>query len=129
MLIIKLLTIGVRMKYMAILMMLFSITAEADWSRADTTRQSIFTGVLALDWAQTRYIAKHPDEFHEINTILGEHPTTGRVDKYFASATLIHWGASYVLPDKYRAIWQNVSIGFEAGVVARNINLGIGFKF
>lgn len=140
------------MKYAAVLLMLFSTSACAEWTSADTKRQAIFTGVLALDWAQTRYIAKHPkysadgcDECIEINTILGTSPTTGRVDGYFASAALIHYGVSrygiqYIAPvvnryfpsvteGKLRAGWQYVSIGFEAGVVARNINLGIGFSF
>lgn len=117
------------MKYIAILLILFSASASAEWTSADTTRQAIFTGVLALDWAQTRYIAKHPDEFNEINTILGYRPTPGRVDGYFASSALIHVGISYLLPDRYRRVWQNVSIGFEAGVVARNYKLGVGFNF
>lgn len=117
------------MKYIAILLILFSASANADWTNADTKHQAIFTGVLALDWAQTRYIAKHPDEFQEINTILGDHPTLGRVDGYFASLALIHFGISYLLPDRWRPVWQYVSIGFEAGIVTRNYKLGVGFDF
>lgn len=117
------------MKSILLIFILFPLSSLADWSRADTTRQAIFTSILALDWAQTRYIATHHDEFYEINTILGKHPTTGRIDGYFASTAIIHCGISFALPTKYRSIWQNISIGFESGVVARNINLGIGFNF
>lgn len=117
------------MKYAAVLLMMFSTSACAEWTSADTKRQAIFTGVLALDWAQTRHIARNPDEFREINTVIGDHPTPGRVDGYFASSALVHFGISYLIPDRYRRVWQNVSIGFEAGVVARNVNLGIGFSF
>lgn len=110
-------------------LMLLSASANAEWTSDDTKRQAIFTGVLALDWAQTRYIAKHPDNHSEINVILGDHPSSGRVDGYFASSALIHFGISYILPDRYRRTWQNVSIAFETGMVIRNYKLGIGFSF
>jgi hypothetical protein len=122
------------MKTILAVLLLLPAVSPADWSSADTTRQVLFTTVLALDWAQTRYIATHPENHREKNPIIGEHPTTGRVDGYFASSALIHWSVSYLLPDKYlgikwRSIWQNISIGVETGVVARNYRMGVGFNF
>lgn len=117
------------MKTLLILMILFPAISQADWSKNDTNRQLAFTGVLILDWAQTRYIANNPVEFEEKNTVIGKHPTLGRVNGYFASAALIHWGISYALPPGARKVWQNVSIAVEAGQVGRNIQLGIGMDF
>jgi len=116
-----------------IIMLLFLLTpisSNADWSKADTNRQIAFTAVTVLDWSQTRYISKHPDEFHEdFNKYLGEHPTTNKVNNYFLSAILINYGIAYALPDKYRKYWQYASITVEAHFVRKNYQLGIGFDF
>ena len=117
------------MKTLIILMILFPTISQADWSNGDTNRQLAFTGVLMLDWAQTRYIANNPIEFQEDNKILGRHPTISRVNGYFASAALIHWGISYALPPSARKVWQNISIAVEAGKVGRNFEIGIGMDF
>lgn len=117
------------MKTLALILLLFSTTAHAEWSEKDTQRQLIFTGLAALDWGQTRYIAKHPDEYYERNPLLGAHPTTGRVDGYFTSSILLHWGISAMLPDKWRKYWQYTGIAVETGAVANNYSLGIRLDF
>jgi hypothetical protein len=114
----------------AILGIMLSFPIQADWSKADTNRQLVFTGVAILDWSQTRYISKHPDEFYEdFNKYLGKHPTTNKVNNYFMSAIIINYGIAYALPDRYRKYWQRSSIIVETYFVARNYRLGIGFDF
>lgn len=98
-------------------------------SRADWARQGVYTGVLMADWAQTRYIAKHLDEWHEMNPALGRAPSIGRVNIYFGATVLVNAAITRALPAKYRPVWQYSSIGFEAFVVGRNAYIGIGMQF
>lgn len=64
-----------------------------------------------------------------MNPILGSHPSKDRINLYFAAVALAHYMISDALSPENRAVWQNVSIGFEASVVYRNFSLGIGIKF
>jgi len=43
------------------------------------------TFLLVADWGQTREIAVNP-RYREINILLGENPSLGEVDLYFATA-------------------------------------------
>lgn len=85
-------------------------------------------GLTIADWSQTRYIARHP-EYHEVNPILGEHPSTGKVDKYFAASLLVKNGVFFALPEKYRFYWAGAQIGISAGLIAHNNSIGIKFDF
>ena len=100
-----------------------------DWTREDTYRQSVLTVLLVVDWGQTRYIAKHPLQHKEMNQFLGEHPSVGRVNNYFAASILGHAVISYILPPDWRKGWQYVWIGIEFGVVQRNHSIGIKVDF
>ena len=115
------------MRYL-ILMLFPSICFAGDWTTADTLRQGAFTGLAIADWAQTRYISKHP-EFYETNQILGSHPSTGKVDTYFAASIVGHAVISYMLPPAWRQGWQYVWIGVEAQKVVHNHSIGIKFNF
>jgi hypothetical protein len=112
-----------------VLLMLFSTSCFAgDWTTADTARQATFTGLAVIDWAQTRYIAKHP-EFYETNAVLGPHPSTGRVDLYFPVAIVGHAAISYILPPSWRQGWQYVWIGVETQKTTHNHSIGIKMSF
>ncbi len=99
------------------------------WSDADLARQGIFTAVELVDWAQTRYLAKHPDRYHEINPFLGKHPSVGRVDTLFALSLIANAGVTWVLPSRYRPYWQYGRIGIEVVLVAHNAHVGIKMDF
>lgn len=101
----------------------------ADWSQADTNRQIGYTVLHMADWSQTRYIARHPKEYHEVNPVLGRHPSVGKVNTYFAVTGLANIWVSGALSPKYRKWWQYFCIGFEGGVVAHNASIGIKFDF
>lgn len=116
-------------RYLMILFTLFCFScAGHQWTRDDTIRHAVFTGVLAVDWLQTREIAKN-DDFYETNPILGKEPDTNEVDLYFASSWLLTTGVAYMLPDRYRKAFQYIIIGVEAGYVGHNYNLGIRINF
>jgi hypothetical protein len=100
------------------------------WSNEDMQRQLAYSLLHGADWAQTRTIAKNPQQFHETNPILGEHPSTGTVNNYFLSTLLGHWLLSNALPPEYRKLFQQGSIGLEAGVAGKNkFKFGIGMTF
>ena len=91
-----------------------------NWSQADTARELTWTALHAVDWGQTLDISDHPERFYEINPCLGEHPSRGKVNRYFALGTIAHPLISGALSPKYRVWWQYVSIGISGGVVIHN---------
>lgn len=113
------------MKFLSILLFLPSL-AFGEWTTADSVRQGVFTGLTMIDWAQTRYIAKHsPVEVQEGNPILGKTPSLGRVNNYFAVSIVGHAAISYVLPRPWREGWQYVWIGIEGERIHHNYAMGV----
>ena len=103
--------------------------ANGGWSTEDSYRQVGVVALSGVDWMQTRKIAKNPDEYHENNPILGEHPSTEKVDVYFAASIAAHTAVAMALPPEYRKWFQYISIGVQAGVVASNFSIGLGVGF
>ena len=82
---------------------------------------------LLIDWAQTRYIAKNPERYFEINMILGKHPSVGAVNAYFSVCVVATCAAAYLLPNPWGAAWCGALAIFEVFVVARNYRFGVRF--
>lgn len=115
---------------LAVFLLLFSISATAnDWTTSDTQREAMYLTLHAIDWAQTRNIARNPDRWGETNAILGNNPSVDRVDAYFTAMALMHYAIAVSLPTEYRAIFQYVTIGVEAGYVRHNLQFGVGIGF
>jgi len=104
-------------------------THAAEWSPADTKREIAWQAIHALDWGQTRYIAKHPDEFSERNFILGDHPSVGQVNTYFVLTGALHYWLMRRVEPETRKLLQWVTIGFGASNVANNYHLGVRVGF
>ncbi len=102
---------------------------HAEWSGSDTAREVVWQGLHVADWGQTLEIARNPVDYHEVNPVIGKHPSVRRVNLYMLSSAVVHAGVSYVLPEKVKVYWQYLSIGISAGCVARNYNIGLGVKF
>ncbi len=103
--------------------------ANNQWTRGDTYRHAALTGLMAADYLQTLQIARNPDDYHECNPILGEHPSPEKVTAYFLSSYAIITAASYALPADVRPWLQYAVIGVEAGAVANNLSIGLTFGF
>lgn len=77
--------------------------------------------LLALDWLQTRQIAKHPDRWYESwNLVLPAHPSLRQVDGYFAlvgAATVL---LAYLLPADARLVLAGAFAVLEATCVVHN---------
>lgn len=91
--------------------------------------QSIVTGLLVADWAQTRDIAKRDDILEAWNVYLGERPSVGKVNVYFAATIVVYNTAAYLLPpDWARAL--SIGVGaIEVSAIGNNLMLGVKFNF
>ena len=106
--------------------------AKASSSSWIDPAEATYLALHVADWGQTRNIAKHPEQFHEVNKILGRHPSTAEVDKYFALTALGHVALSKLLEDSPQlGDWfKAMTIGLEVGVVGRNkFKFGINSTF
>jgi hypothetical protein len=123
------------MKFLALLFLFPSLCFAGDWMRDDTRWQLAYTAALAIDCAQTRYGAAHPDKFEEENPLLGKHPSIGKINNICLATGLGHWGISYLLPsgDKrgigFRRAWQAGTTAIEAIVILENFDHGSKLKF
>jgi hypothetical protein len=132
------------MNRLLLVALLLSGCSPAPWTKADTVRQGVFFALTGVDWHQTRGIASEKwsgtvqnadggttyyngtvPRYHEYNPILGEHPSQGSVDAYFAAAVVGHAAISYLLPPRWRAWWQYLGIGAQGFVVYHNWGEGI----
>ena len=95
----------------------------------DKSHLALYTTLHLMDWKQTRMIAKNPGAYYETNTILGEHPSVGKVDAYFLTTLAGQIAATYLLPPKARRIWQMTWISIEKGYVEDNLNIGLVVRF
>jgi hypothetical protein len=116
--------------------------AAGKWTRADTAFQLGVISLQVADWGQTRAIANgytsdyidgngvpRTKTYYETNVLLGQNPSTGRVDAYFAASILGHTAVAYLLPQPYRRIWQSLFFVVEAHFVIRNDSIGLKVDF
>ena len=103
--------------------------AQTDWTPADKSLLAASTALLIIDWGQTRYIAKNPTRFHELNPILGRHPSIGRVNTYFAGAIIGNYLLADWLGPTNRKLYLGGITALETVVVIRNKGIGIKVAF
>ena len=123
-----------KIQILFITIIFFSYPAQAyefgqGWTRQNTIAQATFLALGVVDWGQTLYIAKHPEEYGESNPVLGDHPSTKAVNLYMPIAMAAHTLIAVALPPVYREIWQYVWIGIEIGCVEHNANAGVRIEF
>jgi len=86
------------------------------------------TFLLCADWRQSYNMADQRN-FRESNVILGERPSTKKVNLYFTGMVAANVAVGYALPKKHRNVfWASVA-AIEASYVANNIALGVKFNF
>ena len=85
--------------------------------------------LIVADWAQTRYIAANPQQFHELSPLLGSHPSVGAVNRHFVGSLLVNNAIYYVLPENGKRNWSLIVTGVEGTLVAHNASIGIRFNW
>ena len=98
---------------------------SADWTTQDTILQASLIGLIAIDWMQT--LESLNGNYYETNPILGKEPSRSEVNICIASSMIIATAVAYLLPSKYRIIFQSIVIGVELEAVNYNYQIGIRF--
>ena len=99
------------------------------WGTTDYALAGATLATLAVDWGQTRHIAKNPQRFAEKNPLLGPAPSVGKVDAYFVGAMVGTVALAHVLPNDWRQLFLAGVLTLELGVVQQNRSLGIKMSF
>ena|SRR3990167_11441589 len=97
------------------------------WSNADSIREITYISLHVTDWMQTRQGIS--GGMKELNPILGEHPSMGKIDTIVGLSLMGHILISGLLPKPYRTIFQYITIGIESGAVIHNYNAGVRIEF
>jgi len=119
------------MKVIAAVVLIFaSGLAHADgWTGTDTLMLGASLGLKVVDWGQTRDIASRPQDYHENNRFLGEHPTSQQVDRYFALSIGATSAVAFILPQTYRRWFLGGVIVLDASAVMKNHQIGLRVNF
>ena len=117
------------MKAVLLALALLAMPAHAhDWTAPEKGWAAAWLATRAVDWAQTRHIARNPARFHERNPLLDRHPSLGDVNRYFIVSTAAMLLAAHYLP-KHRKGMLQVWFAVGAGYVAHNASIGIRMEF
>lgn len=115
--------------FIFVLLFVPSLAIADPWSSRDKALEGVFIAVTAIDWLQTRDIARNPDRWTEENSILGQHPSIAEVNTYFAILTISHIALVDIIPSEYRAPFQITTIFIEYHYISSNFSLGISAEF
>ena len=103
--------------------------AADPWDTTDCALAAGALAALAVDWGQTRHIAKNPLQFNETNPILGTNPSVGKVNAYFVGSMVGTIAIAHVLPSDWRQLFLGGVLALELGVTQQNRQLGIKMAF
>lgn len=84
--------------------------------------------LVLIDWQQTKAFRR--DGKQEANPFLGREPSQEKVDTYIALGIISHAFITYLIPTRFRPLWNTYSITLEAVAVYDNCRSGycIGVK-
>ena len=113
------------------------------WDRYDTAYQATYLAITAVDYAQTRWMARQDWFFDgrshtDVCPFLSKRPSVGEVDILIPLGIVAHTAIALALPPQYkvlgfqinpRRIWQMFWIITEAGAVGNNWSGGVKVEF
>jgi hypothetical protein len=106
----------------------FHSPRSTEWSDANKVLEALYLIPHYLDWKQTRWGSRHPDQFEERNPILGNSPSQGKVDAYFAITPILKYLLGNAIPNPERYGLQGAAIGLESATVHENRRQGVPTK-
>ncbi len=115
--------------------LLFARGCHADpLTPAQYVAEVAYDAELIVDYHQTNNIVpfcynKVNCTMREYNPLLGKEPEPARIRNYFVAGLVGHGVVTYVLPSKYRGMWQEGTLVIETVMIGNNKRLGLGFKF
>lgn len=123
-------TIKITLLVAAILTTSSPARAADAWSKQDVALLATYATVHAMDWGQTLYVTRHPDQFKETNPMFGSgHPSEGRVNTVMAAQLAIIAAATHYMPAKHRPWFQCITIGLRSAIVGWNYSIGVKTTF
>jgi hypothetical protein len=114
------------MKFLILIILLLPCTTHA-MDTQDIMLESGWQILHYIDYKQTIEIANNPQDYRERNPILGNHPSEGKVNTYFAITSALHLITWYLLPDKYRTWFEIITITGTSACVINNYSIGVRF--
>jgi len=105
------------------------LKANDPWTNEQKILQGTSLALRVADWGTTLDIADKPDKYREVNPILGDHPSKGRVNTFFASSIILNYLIADNLPGKYRNKWLWFNVAVSAICVGNNYGIGLRMKF
>ncbi len=77
------------------------------WTKEDTKYQIGCVVIQWIDLQKTSIDIEHGGyEWGLAKEFIGEYPTNEQLVSFFTSTTILQFGIAYILPKKYRRIWQ-----------------------
>lgn len=111
------------------LALFFTIPCKAEsWSKEQKQLASIATTLHIIDWSQTRYIAKHPHKYSELNPFLPDHPSLKQVNQHFLLTGLATGLLAHYIP-KHRTTILKTFVVIQTINTSRNFLLGVKMEF
>jgi hypothetical protein len=114
---------------LALVLLPFPCQARDPWDTTDYALAGATLAALAVDWGQTRGIAKNPQRFNETNPVLGTTPSVGKVDAYFVGAMVGTVAVAHLLPGDWRQLFLAGTLAIELGAIQQNRSIGIKMAF
>ncbi|MGZ6124782.1 MAG: hypothetical protein ACXWLR_07470 [Myxococcales bacterium] len=101
------------------------------WEPPAASETALLVGAEALivvDALQTLDVKNHPD-LHEMNALLGPHPTDARILGMSAAAMVGTAVAWYLLPEPWRNVLTGGIVAYEVPNTVKNAMLGCRIAF
>lgn len=109
--------------------LLLTACAHDPWTKAEKAKETAWLALHAVDHKQTQYAMDRPNEYKELNPILGKHPSKGRINTFMLTTAIGHFLITNYIPKEHRAFWQNFTLGTKAAVVGWNFHVGARIEF
>ena len=109
----------IKMKFIAILLLMMLCGCVSDWTYKDTFRQIAISSLIIIDRNQTIRMQKD-GRYYEANRLLGNYPSDSRINNYMAGCLLSNFIISSSLDSDSRALWQTTTLFFDYSFVSGN---------
>jgi len=98
------------------------------WTAQEKRWAALAVTAGAIDWLQTRNIARNPDRWRERNPRLPDHPTLGQVNRHFATGLVAGALIAHFVPEYRLPFLRTVAI-VQFGFAIHNARMGISIRF
>jgi hypothetical protein len=99
------------------------------FDKMDKELLTLSTILIAIDWGQTLDIVNNSEEYYETNPFLGDHPSRGKVNTYFAGWVIANYGVTKLLKGNFRKAWLWSLNAFQLSSIHNNYNIGLRLNF